>query len=88
MKTDKRIFRTALCLILAAVLGCSSAAFADPGDPGFLMETQTDLNGDGTPERLELFETSSGKTEREPAGRGLRSPDQLKAHPLSAKMTA
>ena len=61
MKTDKRIFRTALCLILAAVLGCSSTAFADPGDPGFLMETQTDLNGDGTPERLELFETSSGE---------------------------
>ena len=61
MKVTKGMLRMVVCLVLGVMLGCSSMAFADFGEPGYLMETQADISGDGIPERLELFEISPGQ---------------------------
>ena len=80
MKTDKKIFRSILCQILVMIFGFSSMAFADPGDPGFLLEAQADLTGDGVPERLELFEVAAGQYE-------VKAYLQLESGALELKLT-
>ena len=43
MKVTKGMLRMVVCLVLGVMLGCSSMAFADFGEPGYLMETQADI---------------------------------------------